>query len=184
MSRRNNVNAFSKDIFKGQILPEELFCNLPKPLNRIDDYVRESDKVCLGLKRDLLKRMQSSPQFTFEKISKDLDKSQKKKHRDIGSDYHLPGMPSELMPVQNKRHKRQKKKIKTIDISKLKTGGEGSSDEDGVKKDVKGSESESEPEKQNDSSSGEEAGDYADTYFDNGEEHLPSDNSEGDGDFY
>ena len=190
MYHRRSVNVFNRESIKIESEPEQLFSKFPKPIKQIDQYIQQEDRCCLDAKRKFLTSMRSSSHFTHTQsdngsVFSELESrsgGKANKQRAPG-DFYLPGMPVELMSVKLKNKKRKKRKIKKVVKKSTKSGEqEANSGEEEEKK--KPSDSESEEEEILSNSSGEEAGDYADTHFDNGEDYLPSDKSEGEGDFY
>ena len=190
MHHRRSINVFSKGSYKLENEPEQLYPKFPKPMKQIDQYIQKEDELCLKAKRLFLKNMHCSSHFThthhskgstFRELESTSSSGRPRRHKPPG-DFYLPGMPVELMSVNLKSKKMKKRRIKKLKKA-TKTGENGDSSEEEKDK-KKGSDSESGQEEINSNTSGEEAGDYADTYFDNGEDYLPSDNSEGEGDFY
>ena len=188
MYQRRSVNVFCKESVKLENEPEQLFSKFPKPINQIDQYIQKEDRSYLAAKRKFRKSMRHSSHFTHTRSYRGsvLSELEAKavgraiKRRAPG-DFYLTGMPIELMSVNLKSKKTKKRKINKLKRTTKAGEDEASSEEEKGKK--KASDSESEQEIYS-NSSGEEAGDYADTYFDNGEDYLPSDKSGGEEDFY
>ncbi|KAI6645850.1 hypothetical protein LOD99_13109 [Oopsacas minuta] len=191
MFHRRNFNVYSNENIKVENEPEQLFSKFANAINQIDQYIHDEDRLCLRAKRELRKSMRYSSQYTYTRINTRIGLSNLEVRtgnrvvkRKTVEDFYLTGMPLELMMVNSKGKRKniRKKNVKKVKKA-TKTGeNEGSSEDEKGNKDK--SDSGSEDEIYSNSSGVDEAGDYADTHFDNGEDNIASDNSGGEEDFY